>query len=246
MVNKVNVILKVSLDLANSVLITGFQGIGAVGYIATKHLIRELKAKRVGFIISKHMADIVFFEDDKVTLPYEIYYFSKEKLKIVFILNNVQPLASERIDYTKKIIEWAIENRLSAGLFIGGLDKNAKKEGEKDEYKCVPTSKYKGKIPGSIIGKELMLLGPLALLIAFSEVYEFPSLTILPYSEVLRPDPAAAAIAVKVIGDLLGVTVDVKSLYEDAKAIEEKMKKFEEFQRALEIRAKERGVSHYM
>lgn len=242
---RIHVILKKKLNLENSILITGFQGIGAVGYIATKHLIRELNAKRIGFILSRFMADIVFFENHKVVLPYEIYYSSNDKAKLVFILNNAQPLIYDRVYFAKKIVEWCTENSFSQGIFIGGLDKSTKEPGEKHAFKCLPSAKYRSKIPGPLISKELVVVGPLALLIAFSEVYDFPSITILPYSETLRPDPAAAAIAVKVISEMLNLNVSVEKLYEDAKTLEKQMKRFEEFQKFLERRV-HGGISHYM
>jgi len=245
MASKMEFIIKEPIDFSNSTLITGFQGIGAVGYIAVKHLVSELKPKKIGYIISKYMADTVFFENNKVLLPYEIYFYSDGKQKIVLVLNNAQPVMNERVEYASKLILWAKKNKISKGIFIGGLDKSTKEESEKDSFKCVPSSSFKEKIPGPILSKELMIIGPLALLVAFSEIYDFPSLTILPYAEILRPDPAAAAVAVNVINEILNLNIDVNRLYEDAKIIEERVKKFEEFQKALESRVKER-VSHYM
>ncbi len=242
---KLEFIIKGSFDFSNAILITGFQGIGAVGYITVKHLIKELNAKRIGYIISKYMADTVFFEDNKVLLPYEIYYYMKNGTKLILVLNNAQPLMSERVEYANKLILWAKKHSVSKGIFIGGLDKGTKEAGEKDEFKCVPSSTFKDVLPGSVLNKELMIVGPLALLVAFSEIHEFPSITILPYAEILRPDPAAAAVAVNVINKMLNLNVNVSRLYEDARVIEEKVKKFEEFQKTLEGRVKER-VSHYM
>ena len=142
------------------------------------------------------MTDIVFFENHKVILPYEIYYFSNDKIKLVFILNNAQPLIYDRVYFAKKIVEWCTENSFSQGIFIGGLDKSTKEPGEKHTFK-------------------------------------------------LRPDPAAAAIAVKVISEMLNLDVSVEKLYEDARTIEKQMKRFEEFQKFLERRAHGR-ISHYM
>ena len=239
MASKMEFIIKEPIDFSNSTLITGFQGIGAVGYIAVKHLVSELKPKKIGYIISKYMADTVFFENNKVLLPYEIYFYSDGKQKIVLVLNNAQPVMNERVEYASKLILWAKKNKISKGIFIGGLDKSTREESEKDSFKCVPSSSFKEKIPGPILSKELMIIGPLALLVAFSEIYDFPSLTILPYAEILRPDQPRS----RGLGDVY--KRQVNRLYEDAKVIEERVKKFEEFQKALESRVKER-VSHYM
>jgi len=243
--SRISIVLKRKENLEGSILITGFQGIGAVGYIATKHLIKELGAERIGFILSRFMSDVVLFENGKVILPYEVYYTSRKGLKLVFILNNAQPLVHERALYARKIIEWCIENSFSRGIFIGGLDKTTKRPHERSEFKCLPSSSYNFKIPGPTLSKELVVVGPLALLIAFSEIYDFPSLTILPYSETLRPDPAAAAVAVRTVGNMLGLKVNVDKLYEDARTLEQHLKRFEEFQKFLERRIQGR-ISHYM
>ena len=62
------------IDLKGKYLITGFHGIGVVGYIGTKFLIEESNARKIGMIISKLMPPLVSLDDaGNIQLPFEIF-----------------------------------------------------------------------------------------------------------------------------------------------------------------------------
>jgi len=50
--------------------------------------------------------------------------------------------------------------------------------------------------------------------------YNFPALAILPYASSTRPDPAAAAVAIRSICRTYNMKVNVSDLEKDAKDIE--------------------------
>ena len=86
----------------------------------------------------------------------------------------------------------------------------------------------------------LYVIGPLALVLLYAEIFDLPAVAILPYAEASRPDPRAAAVAVKRIGELYGFKVGVEDLLEEARKIEEMINMLEKQQRETTMPSSER------
>lgn len=68
------------VDLDNPILIGGLPGLGLVGKIATRHLIRQLKAKRFAYLYSPHFPYFVYVsKKGTVRLLRGTFYFWKNK-----------------------------------------------------------------------------------------------------------------------------------------------------------------------
>ena len=240
---KVKVLYASPEDLKDAILITGFQGFGGVGYITTRYLVNKLNAKFVGYVFSYYMPDVTFSMNRKIALPYEIYLYKGANRNIIILLNNAVPLV-EKAYFADAVMSWASESGISEAILVGGLDISTK-QGEGD-FRCLPNSHYKGEIPGPILEDDLYIIGPLALMSIFSEIYKIPAIIVLPYTEPSRADPAAAAKAVEVISKMCNLNVDTSELYEDARAIEAELKKISELRRSIERRLEEGKTTHYM
>ena len=71
-----------------------------------------------------------------------------------------------------------------------------------------------------LLEEGLFVTGPLALLLTFYEIKQFPAIALLPYAESSRTDPLAAAIAIEKINTITKLNVDTNKLLQDAEAIE--------------------------
>ncbi|MEM0373419.1 MAG: PAC2 family protein, partial [Sulfolobales archaeon] len=153
--------------------------------------------------------------------------FIDEENKLLLLLNHILPYHREWNEYTRGIIRWLKRVKISNAIFIGGLDKNYKSTNAKLSW--IKTSKSNINLNYPLMDKYLLVVGPLALLTIYAEIEDIPAIVLLPYAERDRADPAAAAVAIEALSDILSIKVDVSSLYEDAKKIEE------ELQRQMEI-----------
>ncbi len=210
----------------NATLITGYHGLGEVGYLSTAHLIRTLDAKRVGFVKSDMLPLFVSVEEGRLVLPFELYYYKPKKM--VFFIPRFQPHASEQWGFIEKLAEWIVEQKFSEILLLGGLDASFKEDEE--EMRCVPTEAYKDKIDKwsiPILEEGLFVAGPLALMLAELEIRGAAGMGILTYATRGRPDPRSAATMLEKINEVFGVTANVAELIEESKEIEklEKMRK---------------------
>ena len=208
----------------NGVLITGFKGFGMVGYITTTHIVEKLSLTRLGYIVTRYMPEFASYGYNGILAPFEIYG-SPEK-HIIVIVNHDIPGDRDRDAYAEALILLAKKLGMSKGIFIGGFDARFRQGEEK--YRWLPSGGYPEKLDAPIMDKDLYVVGPLALLIIYSEIHRFPAATILPYAEAARPDPAAAAVAVDIISKMLGVNIPVEELIEMARRIEEAIEKVEQ------------------
>lgn len=206
--------------------VTGYQGFGLVGYLTTRHLVQELKMKRVGFIRTRYMPEVTLFKNGiGLQYPFEIYYGDG----VMVLLNNAMPHERERTSYVEFVIELIKEVGVDEILLVGGLDSNLR-ESEGETYRWIPIGETRIKLPGKIL-EERHVIGPLALTMMLAEAHGLRGVTILPFTEMYRPDPKASAVAVEVISELLGVGIDTSKLLEEAsliEAIEAERKKMEE------------------
>jgi uncharacterized protein len=208
-----------------STFVCGFHGLGEVGFLSTAHLTRALEAERVGYIKSDMLPLFVSMENERLVLPFELYWYAEKKL--VFLVPRFQPHSSEQWGWIDRLAEWITASKFSESLLLGGLDASFKEDEE--EMRCVPTSAYseqleKWSVP--ILEEGLFVAGPLALLLAELEMREQAALGLLTYATRGRPDPKSAATMLEKINEVYGVEANVEQLLEESREIErlEKMR----------------------
>ncbi|MCY0850814.1 proteasome assembly chaperone family protein [Sulfuracidifex metallicus] len=218
-------------SLRESVFITGFRTIGEVGYLATRHLVLKLGMRRIGFVTTPRYKDVAFLDEYGVATPFELFF--DDKNKIIVQLNHFLPSQREWADFVKTTIKWMKEIGVKDSIAIGGLDKRYRTGQE--SFRWLKTTTSKVELDSPMIEKQLLMVGPLALYTAYSEIEDFPATILLPYAERDITDPAAAAVAIETINQIYSINVDVNELYEEARKIEEDIK------RQLEAFQKESG-----
>jgi uncharacterized protein len=205
------------VPLKDCVLVTGFHGLGATGYIAVKHAVSTLAAEQIGYIDTERIPPFVSMDDGRLSLPFEIY----KKDEYVFVITNVPPHPKERHAFSRALSEWAIEKGFKSAYLIGGLD-NRLKPTDADKIRCTVSKGFKGQsdlgIP--LLEKGLFVVGPLAVMLATFEINGFPAIALLPYANPTRPDPLAASVAVEYLNKLTNMNIDISSLVTDAQKIE--------------------------
>jgi uncharacterized protein len=208
-------------NLQGCTLLTGFYGIGKIGFIVVNHMVQKLGAKRIGCIVTEYMPPFISVKGDKLILPFEIYRAGD----LVFLAAFFEPYKYEHRPFAKALVKWSKEQGIGSMVLVGGLDSRLRTE-EEVLAKAVFTSSYKSmniQVNIPILDEGLYVTGPLALLLLYCEVFEYPSIGILPYAERSRPDPIGAAHAVEIINDLLNLNCGVEELVQEAENIEKEI-----------------------
>lgn len=220
----IEVILKRKVDLEGKIFITGFHGIGYAGYIAVNHIIESTNAELLGYVTTEQYPPIVSLDENRVLTPYEFFMYKD----FILFLPRFQPPPSEQNDLMRILTEWTVKNRFKEAILIGGLDSKLKAGEEK--LRVVPTSQFKmsNKLELKKLDRNLYVVGPLAILLAYYEIRDFPAIALLPYAQRGRPDPLAAATAIQVINQLYDLDISTEQLIKDAKQIEQEIAQLKE------------------
>jgi uncharacterized protein len=223
-----NIVVDDKEEMENCYFVTGFHGVGLTGYITINHLVKYLHARPIGYIETQYQPALISLSGERISFPFEVYKHDN----IIILFPRLQPKRSEVREFTHEIADWVIKKRFKQAILIGGLD-NRFKNGT-DDMRCVPTRSAleetkTRKIP--LLEEGLFVTGPLALMLTYFEMKSFPAVALLPYSERGRPDPRAAALAIKQLNELLNLDIDDFELINDAKRIEEEVTKVMEGQR---------------
>ncbi|MHA1784819.1 MAG: proteasome assembly chaperone family protein [Candidatus Helarchaeota archaeon] len=226
-----------SIDLKDKIFITGFHGVGATGYIAVRHLVATLPMKRIGYLITDNLPGFISIENDALLLPYEIFQHEN----FIILLTRSQPSRDEINDFTKTLSEWVVKNEFKEAILIGGLDNKFKTADEK--LRSVPNKAFLSKNQWEILDKGLFVTGPLALLLAYFEMEDFPACALLPYSERERPDPRASAVAIEELNKFYeNFQTNTEDLIKDAQKIEDEIKNIMQSQDKEAIDSTSRGM----
>lgn len=208
--------------------LTGFHGVGLTGYITVNHLVKSLHARPIGYMETHQQPALISLVGERISFPFELFRHDD----IVILFPRLQPKRSEVREFTREVVNWVVKNKLKEAILIGGLDNRFKQESE--IMRCLPTKAMLSKAKASkipLLEESLFVTGPLALMLAYFEMESFPAIAFLPYSERGRPDPRAAALAIKQINSLFRLNVDVFDLDNDAKRIEDEVTKIMESQK---------------
>lgn len=215
--SKMKIRLIEKVDFKNKIFITGFRShIGQVGYIATKHLVDFCNAKRIGFVETKFMSPSAYMGKQGILTPYELYQLDS----FIIFIERVPLQKMEWNLITYGLAKWVIKNQFKEAILIGGLDNEFKDD---DDLKIVSTSsaiERAKELNYNFLDENLGIYGPLALILSYFEIYNFPAYALLAYAERGRPDPRAAAVAISALSKIYNITLDTKQLLEDAKEIE--------------------------
>ena len=210
-------LLPEDLDVNGLSLVTGFHGIGSTGFLALNHLINTLKPKRIGVFETAYLSPISSINSGKIITPFEIY----QKDNVAFLRVAVPPLQGNELVFLRNVCEIILEKNFKELILLGGLDAQLKKDDSNFRY--VKTSSYK--LPKSLsdstpLEDERIIIGPVAQMLNFMEVRNFPTLGLLPFATSIRLDPRAASEAVKILSNIFNLEVEVDTLIEQALELE--------------------------
>jgi predicted ATP-grasp superfamily ATP-dependent carboligase len=211
--------------LKGKVLIAGFHGIGATGYWTVRFLIKELKAERLCYIDYEHSPAVSSLFSGRISTPYEIYRAGD----ISLFKSEILPLREKENEFYRSFAEWVIGSSVDEVALVGGLDESLRVDETK--YRVALTSKMieKGDMKEEpFLEDDRMIVGPVATLLNYFEINNFPAFALLAYSSTERVDPRAAANAAEFLSKRYGFSVDISPLIKGAEELESEIKELEQ------------------
>jgi uncharacterized protein len=203
-------------------LISGFHGIGATGYWTVKYLIQKLNLERCCIVDYSYGAPVSTLNNGKISTPYEIY--RNESLSLFKV--DVPLQKEQEVEFYREFAESIIKKGVKEAFLIGGLDSSLKNDDTL--YRIAATSSFKKR--GALkdakpLEDDHIIVGPVAILLNYFEILNFPAAAVLVYASSDRIDPRAAATAVQVTSEYYKFNVDVAPLIKGAETIEAELLK---------------------
>lgn len=214
-------------NFKNKIFLTGFHGIGAVGYLVSRYIADQEGTEHLGYVFYDKEPFIAMMNRNRIMLPLELY----RRGDFIILVSEILPEPKYLDVLMRSISEWVVRNGFKEAVLIGGLTETVK-EDESEEYKVAFTSAFKPppEFLKCVLERELRIVGPLALLLINFEVMNFPAIAFLPYANVKRADVDAAIIAIRLLNKYYGLGIDTKLLERTSqyeKAIEERIAKIQ-------------------
>jgi len=231
---EIKVIFTRKPELNKPVLIEGLPGIGHVGKIAVRHLIRELKAKKFARLYSTNFPPHVLIRKSGTIeeMKNEFYFFKAEKEEqrdLIFITGNTQGTTPEgQYRLSNEILNVAQKFGVSEIYTLGGLGVGRTVDKPK-VYGAGTDRKYISTLEelGVVVERETegQIVGVSGLLLSLGKLKGIPGLCLMGETSGFYIDHEASRAVLKVLTKLLNIELDLENLKKKGKA---DRKKFEQ------------------
>jgi len=232
---KTIIIERDSIRLENPVLIEGLPGLGMVGRIAVKYLVKKLKAKPFAHLYSPHFPYYVIVNSKgNVRLLRGVFYYWKNQQNrdlILFTGDSQAQTIEGQYEIAAKIADYAKSKGVSLIITLGGYRKEV--EGSPKVY-AVSTSRellekaLKAECIKSPSGNPIV--GIAGILLGIARFKGLNALCLLGETRGYIPDPKAAKSVLNALCKILELNVDLSGLdveIERAEKLLEKMHQIE-------------------
>ena len=224
-------------DLKNPVLIGGLPGLGLVGKIAIRYMVKQLKAERFAYLYSPHFPYFVHVnKKGSVRLLRGTFYFWKSKNgknDLIFFTGDSQAQTIEgQYEISDRILDFAEQQNVKLIVTIGGYRMEAKDKPKVIAAATGPKLLNKALQAKAIVSPtESPIVGTAGLILGLARFKKIEALCLLGETRGYLPDPKAAKSVLEILKMLLNLDVDLTGLDEEiakAENIVSRLQKIEE------------------
>ncbi len=230
------------IELNNPVLIEGLPGLGLVGKIAIRYLIKKLKAQKFAFLYSPHFPYFVLVnKTGKVRLLRGSFYFWKNNKGandlILFTGDSQSQTIEGQYEIADRMLDFAQKHNVETIVTIGGYRMETK-----DEPSVFAAATDKGLLDialnaGAILSNSgSPIVGTAGLILGLARFRRIRAICLLGETRGYLPDPLSARSVLEVLKKAFNFDVELKGLNEEiskAETMVTRLQKIEE-QRALQ------------
>jgi len=238
-----------NVELKNPILVEGFPGLGMVGSIATKYLVKQLKAQKLAVLHSPHFPyHVVVDKKGGARLLRGEFYFLKNETgenDFIFLTGDSQSQTIEgQFEVANSILDFAEKKKAQTVITIGGY---------RNEFEGTPNvvavstnpvlleKALNAKAVSSEAGTPIV--GTAGLLLGLAKFRRMDAVCLLGETRGYLPDPKTAKSVIEILQGLLGLDVDLKGLDEEIERSKEILDKMQDIEkRRVEYMQKMRRV----
>lgn len=234
---------KVELD--KPVLIEGLPGLGLVGKIAIRHMVKELKAEKFAYIYSPHFPYFVLVsKKGNVRLLRGTFYFWKNRNRkgdFMFFTGDSQAQTIEgQYEISSSILEFAKKCGVKMIITIGGYRTEAK-----DKPRVIAAATSQDLLNRAVqAGAEIKqsgspIVGTAGLILGLSRFRKIDALCLLGETRGYLPDPRSAKSVLEVLQSLLGFDAGLSGLDEEIEKADKMVTRLQKIEEKRTLEAEE-------
>jgi hypothetical protein len=235
----------VKVDLENPVLIEGLPGLGLVGKIAVRYLVKGLKAEKLAYVYSPHFPYFVLVsKKGNVRLLRGTFYFWKNKNKksdfMLFTGDSQAQTIEGQYEISNSILSFASKHNVKTIITIGGYRMEAE-----DKPKVVAAATNQELLNKALqAGAEISptgspIVGTAGLILGLSHFRNIDALCLLGETRGYLPDPKSAKSVLEVLQSLLGFEVSLAGLDEEIAKADKMVTRLQKIEEKRTLEAEE-------
>ena len=205
------------VELKNPILIEGLPGLGLVGKIATRYLIKQLKAQKLAYLYSPHFPYFVLVsKKGSVRLLRGTFYFWKnergESDLILFTGDSQAQTIEGQYEISNSILDFAQKHGVKLVITIGGY------RVETDNPRVVAAATSQSLLNRALQANAVIspmgspIVGTAGLILGLAPFRGIEALCLLGETRGYLPDPKAAKSVLGVLLKILGINIDLAGL----------------------------------
>jgi uncharacterized protein (TIGR00162 family) len=232
------------VDARNPILIEGLPGLGLVGKIAIRYLIKHLKAQKFAYLYSPHFPYFVLVnKKGNVRLLRGAFYYVKTEGPndlLLFTGDSQSQTIEGQYEIADKMLEFAKKHNVGTIVTIGGyrMETDAKPKvvvaGTTDEIlqKALASGATVSESGSPIVGTAGLILG----LARFKKI---GALCLLGETRGYLPDPLAAKSVLEVLKAMFNLNIDLAAIEDDIVKAEKMVSKLQKIEEQRVLQAEE-------
>jgi uncharacterized protein (TIGR00162 family) len=232
-------------ELRNPILIEGLPGLGLVGKIAVRHLIKQLRAEKLAHLYSPHFPYFVIVsKKGNVRLLRGAFYYWKNKNGkndlILFTGDSQAQTIEGQYEISDRILDFAKRHNVKLIITVGGYRMEAK-----DKPKVVAAATDPELLNRALkAGAEVSptgspIVGTAGLILGLSHFRKIDAMCLLGETRGYLPDPGSAKSVLEILQSMLGFDANLVALDEEIAKGEKMVTRLQKIEEKRALQAEE-------
>jgi uncharacterized protein (TIGR00162 family) len=228
----------------NPVLIEGLPGLGLVGKIALRYLIKQLKAKKIAYLYSPHFPYFVLVnKKGNVRLLRGVFYYyqnPKGNDILLFTGDSQSQTIEGQYEIADRMLDFSEKHGVKSIATIGGYRLEPKEKPKVFIASTNPELLNKALQAGATLSTSgSPIVGTAGLILGLSKFKKIEALCLLGETRGYLPDPLAAKSVLEVLSSTFNFDLDLSGLNEEISKAETMVTKLQQIEEKRAIQAEE-------
>ena len=233
------------IEANNPILVEGLPGLGLVGKIAIRYLIKKLNAKKFAHLYSPHFPYFVLVnKKGSVRLLRGAFYFWKNENGpndlILFTVDSQSQTIEGQYEIADRLLDFSQKLDVKTVVTIGGYRIETKNKPNVFVAATAQELLDRALDAGAVVGSSgSPIVGTAGLILGLARFRKMKALCLLGETRGYLPDPLAARSVLEVLGSTFSFKVDLAGLNEEIAKAETMVTRLQEIEEKRALQAEE-------